>query len=331
LRALYKFTRTSPLEQLLAARDFSDALRRVAMMQAITRVDNRLLGQLRTEYGELLASREALQRKQEEAVALRDEIDQQRRALADRRADQAAALVRAQQDQGEAESGLTLFEQQVKAEQANIVALQAQYQAELEEIERQRREAERRAEEQRRLEAQRRASAQATATAQARAQAARSSGSARPAPVQGAVATGDLAPSTAGFIWPVANPVVTTELGGRSPGQRYHTGIDLAQRLYSPVRAAADGIVIESGLAVPGKPSQSYGMRVSIAHPQGIATLYAHLDDRSHRPTVKAGDRVQRGQVIGYIGMTGITTGPHLHFEVLRSGSPQNPRHYLPK
>jgi murein DD-endopeptidase MepM/ murein hydrolase activator NlpD len=134
-----------------------------------------------------------------------------------------------------------------------------------------------------------------------------------------------------GFSWPVNSPIVTTEFGDKSPFQASHTGIDLATAMYTPVRAAADGIVIESGLAVAGKPSLSYGMRVSIAHKGGVATLYAHLDDEKLKPTVKSGDRVERGQVIGYIGMTGLTTGPHVHFEVLIGGEPRNPRNYLPK
>jgi murein DD-endopeptidase MepM/ murein hydrolase activator NlpD len=276
-------------------------------------------------------------------------------------------LEQARQHQSQAEQALTLFDQQARAEQASIATLQAQYQRELEEMERQRQEALRRAAAQATATAQAQATAAAQATAQARAQAtaqARAQATAQaeaararqatptaapatgatpratpsvpsrtatPVAVQGSIATAGLGPSPEGFIWPVANPVVTTEFGERSPGQLYHTGIDLAQKLYTPIRAAADGIVIESGLAVPGKPSQSYGMRVSIAHPRGYATLYAHLDDERQKPTVKAGDRVKQGDVIGYIGMTGITTGPHLHFEILVSGSAKNPRLYLPK
>jgi murein DD-endopeptidase MepM/ murein hydrolase activator NlpD len=419
LRALYKYTRTSPLEQLLAAHDFSDVMRRVTMMQAVTRVDNLLLGQLRAEQLELLRVRESLRQKQAEAMALRDEVDLQRTTLDLRRAEQATLLEVARRDQGQAEATLTEYDQQARTEQASIATLQSQYQRELDEIERQRQE------EQRRQQAAQAASASATAQARAQstaqaaessqaAQAARSAQAAqtatagarvaqtstaqtqatsraraaappstptpqraaaqptataprpsptatpappaRQAPATGATAaatsgprgasptarsgwnptnvwvnTTGLAPSAEGFNWPVSNPLVTTEYGDRSPFQVSHTGIDLATSLYAPVRAAADGIVIDSGLAVAGKPAQSYGMRVSVAHKGGLATLYAHLDDEKNKPTVKAGDRVERGQVIGYIGMTGLTTGPHLHFEVLTGGEPRNPRLYLPK
>jgi murein DD-endopeptidase MepM/ murein hydrolase activator NlpD len=146
-----------------------------------------------------------------------------------------------------------------------------------------------------------------------------------------AIQTAGLQPSSYGLIWPVANPVVTTEFGDSTFAESFHRGIDLAQNLYTPVLAAADGIVLLSGLAVPGEPSRSYGMRVVIAHGTTLATLYAHLDDTRQTATVKAGDRVKRGQIIGYIGMTGITSGPHLHFEVQVSGEAKNPRLYLPK
>ena len=164
LRAMYKFTRTSPLEQLLGARDFSEVLQRVTMMQAFTRVDNLLLGQLRTEQADLLRAKEELQRKQALAQALRDEIDLQRVNLALQRTQQATLLEAARVDQGEAESVLSEYDQQARTEQASIASLQVQYQKELEEQERRRLEEQRRQEELRRQQA---LSQAATATAQA--------------------------------------------------------------------------------------------------------------------------------------------------------------------
>ena len=132
------------------------------------------------------------------------------------------------------------------------------------------------------------------------------------------------------FTWPVVNPVVTTEFGEPTFAQSAHSGIDLAQRRLAPVLAAADGIVLACGLAVPGDPAQSYGMLVVIAHTRTLATLYAHLEDEAAPPVVTPGQAVKRGQIIGYIGMTGLTTGPHLHFEVRLTGQCQDPRNYLP-
>jgi len=353
LRGLYKFTRTSPLEQLLAARDFSDALHRITMMQAVARVDNRLLGQLRDEQTALVAAKTALQEKQAAAAAVRDEIDQKRQVLVDQRAQQSTLVAKAQAEQRQSEAVLTEFDRQQREQAAEIVTLQGQYQAQLAELERQRQEEIRRQEELRRLEEERRAQATATAIAQATAAAARLQPTAtlrpgqpsptpgRPAgtpvplpsiaPLPGSVQTASLQPSSFGLIWPVTNPVVTTEYGEATFAESFHRGIDLARDQYTPVFAAADGIVLQSGLAVPGKPSQSYGMRVVIGHSPTLSTLYAHLDDTKMRPLVKEGDRVKRGQIIGYIGLTGITSGPHLHFEVQVSGEQKNPRNYLPR
>ena len=357
LRALYKFTRSSPLEQLLAASNFTDALHRITMMQAVTRVDNRLLGQLREEHDELKNDRNRLDERRAEAVVLRAEIEQQRRELEARRADQARLAAQAQSEQRLAEGALSDLDRAAASQVASVQALSLQYQKELEELERLR------AEELRRQEAQRQA-AVATATAQAQAQAqvqaqaqANATATARALPTQtsgrpaatptpgrgaptpqatvaalpGAIQTDRLQPSAYNMVYPVVRPVVTTEYGERTFAQSFHTGIDLAHNNRTPVLAAADGAVLEAGLAVPGKPEQSYGMTVLIGHDTKLSTRYAHLDVGAWGPTVKPGDRVKRGQIIGYIGMTGITSGPHLHFEVLESGQHRDPRKYLPK
>ncbi|MCA1598744.1 MAG: M23 family metallopeptidase [Chloroflexi bacterium] len=79
---------------------------------------------------------------------------------------------------------------------------------------------------------------------------------------------------------------------------------------------AARRPAVWAGLAVPGDDHGSYGNCVIIKHNDHISTLYAHMDDQIHPLEVRVGDVVQQGQVIGYEGMTGWTTGPHLHFEV---------------
>lgn len=94
----------------------------------------------------------------------------------------------------------------------------------------------------------------------------------------------------------------------------FHEGIDIAAAMYSPVVAAAPGRVVWAGRLPDG------AMVVLIAHIGGLVSLYAHLDDNIAPPRVAAGDEVQRGQIIGAIGMTGMTTGPHVHFVVWRDG-----------
>ena len=99
----------------------------------------------------------------------------------------------------------------------------------------------------------------------------------------------------------------------------FHDGIDLAAPLGSPVVAAADGRVTFVGYLPDG------AMVVLVAHAGGHVSMYAHLDDTFVRPRVRAGDTVKAGEVVGFVGLTGITTGPHLHFVVMRGGEPVDP------
>ena len=96
--------------------------------------------------------------------------------------------------------------------------------------------------------------------------------------------------------------------------RNFHEGIDIATAMYSPVVAAAPGRVVWVGHLPDG------AMVVLLAHTGGLVSLYAHLDDGRSPPRVAAGDEVQQGQIIGAIGMTGMTTGPHVHFVVWRDG-----------
>jgi murein DD-endopeptidase MepM/ murein hydrolase activator NlpD len=132
----------------------------------------------------------------------------------------------------------------------------------------------------------------------------------------GAVADDGGRVSGAGLIWPVRG-TVTSEYGPR--WGRMHTGIDISAPGGTPIRAAKGGEVIFSG------SMSGYGNTVIIDHGGGFTTLYAH------QSRIAAGDgaSVSQGQVIGYVGSTGHSTGNHLHFETRVSGNPVNPRRYL--
>jgi murein DD-endopeptidase MepM/ murein hydrolase activator NlpD len=97
-----------------------------------------------------------------------------------------------------------------------------------------------------------------------------------------------------------------------------HTGVDLAAPMGEPVTATADGIVAVAGA------QGGYGVLVELQHPSGYRTRYAHLS--SMEPGVVPGSAVNRGDVIGYVGMSGLATGPHLHYEVRRRGQPVDPQ-----
>jgi len=98
--------------------------------------------------------------------------------------------------------------------------------------------------------------------------------------------------------------------------------------MYTAIRSAAAGQVV-----TVGKPYLAYGDTatvVIIAHGYNFSTLYGHLDDGPRPPIVRVGQMVAAGQVIAYVGMTGWTTGPHLHFMTIANGRAVDPRPYLP-
>ncbi len=124
--------------------------------------------------------------------------------------------------------------------------------------------------------------------------------------------------STSGFIMPAAGPV-TSYFGYRFHPilhfTRFHAGIDIGASFGSPIVAAADGEVAAAGWA------GGYGREVQIAHGSGVVSLYGHMSQIAVSP----GNYVHAGQIIGYVGSSGLSTGPHVHFEVRVGGTPVNP------
>lgn len=117
--------------------------------------------------------------------------------------------------------------------------------------------------------------------------------------------------------------IITSGFGTRSDplthGPGVHQGVDIAAPAGQPVRATADGVVLLAG------NQSGYGEAVYIAHGFGVATRYGHLSEI----TVHAGQRVQRGLMVGRVGSTGRSTGYHLHYEVRVDGNPVNPLAYM--
>jgi murein DD-endopeptidase MepM/ murein hydrolase activator NlpD len=99
----------------------------------------------------------------------------------------------------------------------------------------------------------------------------------------------------------------------------FHEGLDMSVAIGTPVRAPADGIVVFADRET------GYGRVIKVDHGYGYSTTYAHLD----RLLVKEGARVTRGQLLGKVGLSGRTTGPHLHYEVWKDGERQNPLHFI--
>lgn len=142
-----------------------------------------------------------------------------------------------------------------------------------------------------------------------------------------AAEAGGLSPASAtsaqGFVRPV-NARVNSPFGYRVHPifgtRRLHAGLDIAAPSGTPIQAAKAGVVIHAGWR------GGYGNTVMVEHEGGVVTLYAHQT----KTAVSPGQTVLAGDVIGYVGSTGNSTGPHLHFEVRIGGQPVDPAPYLP-
>ncbi|MEE8602693.1 murein hydrolase activator EnvC family protein [Euzebya tangerina] len=204
----------------------------------------------------------------------------------------------------------------LEADRDTAEALIAEFEAESAEIERELAAAAA-AEEERRRQA---AAAAAAAASSNGSGFTNSGGSSAPDVVSGG---GSAGVSTGGrFILPVGGRI-SSEFGYRvhpiSGSTRLHAGMDIAAGTGTPIGAAGSGTVIFTGWR------GGYGNTVIVDHGGGITTLYAHQS----RIGASVGQSVSTGQVIGYVGSTGYSTGPHLHWEVRVGGSPTNPRGYI--
>ncbi|MDR0488965.1 MAG: M23 family metallopeptidase [Propionibacteriaceae bacterium] len=132
--------------------------------------------------------------------------------------------------------------------------------------------------------------------------------------------------SWAGLVWPT-DGVISSNYGYRIHpiygGRRFHDGLDFAADCSVPIRAVADGVVIDQ------YRSSGYGKKVLVSHGyvngRHMVSAYSHLSDYA----VSTGASVSQGQAIGYVGSTGASTGCHLHFMLWVDGSLANPRSYL--
>ncbi|MBE9515728.1 MAG: M23 family metallopeptidase [Proteobacteria bacterium] len=123
--------------------------------------------------------------------------------------------------------------------------------------------------------------------------------------------------------WPVSGGWMSSRYGIRADpfsGRRsFHKGVDIASPMGSTIKTMGDGVVSYAG------EKRGYGTLVEVTHGQGYVTRYAHAS----ATLVKVGDRVAKGDPVAEVGTSGRSTGPHLHFEVLRNGKPADPINYL--
>ena len=290
LRTTYRQALISPLEMLLSSRTLTEFATRVQGMIFVNRQDKQLANEIRTLRADTAQKLEDVSSKQQEVVGLQKQIEDQRVSLTKQKSDY-DALVKKMQDAIDSQAAVAARAAADRNSQlANVNAATAET-----------------ATLNKRLE-------QAEALyAELAAQAAARSG-------LGAFNGSRLS------IWPLTPHPITSPFGARWGG--FHNGIDIARPMYTAIIAAAAGQVV-----TVGKPYLAYGDTATviiIAHGYNFSTLYGHLDDKVKPPIVRVGQMVAAGQVIGYVGMTGWTTGPHLHFMTIVNGRAVDPMPYMP-
>ncbi len=126
------------------------------------------------------------------------------------------------------------------------------------------------------------------------------------------------------LVYPVMGPRMSSDFGlRRHPIRKHHAhhhGVDLAAPQGAPIR------VIAAGQVVYADPLGGYGKVVVIKHASGLTSHYGHCETLG----VSIGQMVRPGDILGTVGSTGLSTGPHLHFEIRQDGKPQHPEKYLP-
>lgn len=305
VRLLYENGKVSYLEVLFQATSFQDFLSRFEAVRSVSERDKELLEENRRDR-EIIASHK---KKMEEQLAtlddLKEKASEKRRILAQQEKEHQTKLAALQREAGHLE---TISEEEEKAVN-DLIGQLAQAEAEKEEWQRQ--EAQRKQQEEKKQKQQKEGQKKREGK----------SGSSQSASPRARVSsTSSSAPqsSSSGFAWPVPGYKANSFFGMR--WGRPHNGIDIAAPIGTPILAAADGKVIEA------RPSSGYGNIVVIYHGNGISTKYAHMTFSSI--TVKVGQHVKKGQQIASVGNEGRSTGPHLHFEVLKWNTPVDPMQY---
>src|SRR5437879_8094228 len=301
VRSVYK-SNADPLAQLLAAPDFQGFLNRAVAIEHLTYLSNRLMDHIHQV--DLL-----LHNQQDGVKGKKKEADKDRADLID----QKAALLVQQTHQQDLENRLRQSIAQVKWE---LVAINAQSAAL----------------------AQRIADMEIARPDQLSAEAAQAAWQQAKFWMQHNTFTLPNAGATHStkypLIWPLQQGSITLVFGPctqsfEPPGFGYphfHTGVDVAYKQGSPILAADDGVVVAADSSLLNGQLVGYGNYIIVAHRNNFFSLYGHL----LRFQVKAGDSVRHGQLIGYEGSTGNSTGPHVHFEYRYGGQPTNPLPYLP-
>ena len=294
--ALYQAGETSSLAMLLSSSSFGDFVTNIRLMQAVSQSDEQLVDTLKTQKAEQEETKTQVE-------VTKGEVEE---ALVKVQEDEEAIILQREQKKV-AQSGLEKAYEESKTAQEDMEALKSQYEDDLASA----------LEEEQQVEAEIQAfyAEQAKKQQATQQQAAQNSSSGSTTTNIPQVSAGDLS-----FRWPLPGySYISSPYGSRWGG--FHTGIDISGGgVYGASIVAA-----EAGTVILAASHYSYGNYVIVDHGGGYSTLYAHMSSIG----CSVGDYVTKGQTIGYVGSTGNSTGPHLHFEVRINGATQNPQSYV--
>ena len=292
LVAMYESGSTSYLDMLLSSQSLSDFISKYYIIEQLTEYDQDLLQSIENTKNRIQSEKTELENSKKEVETSKTSLENKKNSLTVLVGEKNALVGTLSAEEQALQAELEQFEKDKREIQAQLEAIAAQEAAARKAAE----------------EAKRKAAANSSSSSNDTSSATVSS------------------PSTSGFTCPLAGKSKGSITTGYY-GYAGHTGVDFACSSGTPIMAAKSGkVVISTALRGSGGGYRSYGEYIVVSHGDGTMTLYAHMSSRA----VSVGTEVSQGQTIGYVGSTGNSTGPHLHFEVRVNGRCVNPTSYLP-
>lgn len=314
LRILYMSGNATDLEIIFGAKDFSDLIDKMELVKSLANSDKELISEIQTKLNELSTKKEALEADKKDLetqqASLKSDQDEFNKLISDND----EILKNLYASNSEAQNSLESAALQSDEIEAKISQYYAAQKAAAE----------------RAAQASQSSSGSSSSSSSSSSSGSSSSGS------SSSGSSSVIVPSGSGFAWPTPGFVSLSSEWFEDREVYNHGGIDIAGAgiMGTPVVAAADGTVIASNSSCTHNWGKSYscgcgggyGNYVMISHAGGKMTVYGHLTSL----TVSSGQSVSRGQVIGYVGSTGNSTGPHLHYECRLNGVRYNPMSEYP-
>lgn len=321
IRAMEEDGNLSYWSVLFKANSFADLLDRLNMIQEIAAADQRRLKEMSEAAAEVAAARDSLEGEKAELEVTRADLDVLQAELDGKRAEADKLLHELIAKGAEYELLVEQAEADEEALLAQIAAKEKEYNKAkaAEEAERKRKEEEER--KKREEEEKKKQEEEQKKQEEANKNNGGSSGSSSGSSSGGS--SSNKPSSSEGWIKPCKYKLLTSPYGWRTHpvygDRRFHSGVDLAGSEGSPIYASRSGTVTTATY------NSTSGYYVTINHGDGFSSSYLHMTGY----TVKVGQYVSQGQVIGYMGSTGVSTGPHLHFSIYYNGSTVNPASYI--